>query len=319
MPKVMRIARHFAAVVVPFAADDSVDEAGLRSVCRHCLSMAGVDGLVVNAHAGEVDLLSTEERLLVLRIALEEASKQGAKVVAGVVPVPGSTSGAIMEARAMQSGGAHGLLLLGPSSFGRGVEFVPEAGEAYVRAVASAVTIPIIYFISGALSGINHTPELVRRLCGVDGVVGAKDTMWSPQGFDTNRKVYRGLDKDFDVLTGNDNCVFYNFVGGADGTLLILNTVLGGEIVRMFDLVQAGDIGAARAIHERYERLVEMLFARPMIKMPARHKHILQYWGVISSARTRAPLPGLSSEEGAALIAECDSLGLPRFNSRAAA
>ena len=72
-----RVGQHLAALVVPFKANLEIDQEGLRAVCRHMLTDEGIDGIVVNAHAGEVDTLTTEERELVVQIASAEARAHG--------------------------------------------------------------------------------------------------------------------------------------------------------------------------------------------------------------------------------------------------
>jgi 4-hydroxy-tetrahydrodipicolinate synthase len=305
-----RVGRHLAAVVVPFKDDLSIDEPAFRRVCRHVLEVEGIDGIVVNAHAGEVDTLSADERRRLTRITAEEAKSVGKKAVCGILPQPGSYDNAVAMARWAQEDGADLLLLLGPPGFGRGVDMVPEIAGEYTRAVAQSVTIPIIYFTAGALSGINYTPDVIRRICSVDGVVAVKDTMWSPQGFDTNLAMLRKLGRKTAVLSGNDNCVFYNYIAGADGTLLILHCVMALQLIRMFDLVRSNDVRTAKAIDADHEELVRLLFARPMLRMPTRVKHVLKIRGVIPNAVTRPPVPGLETKEAAAIEAELRRLGL---------
>lgn len=300
--------RHLAALVVPFDSDLEIDEAGLRAVCRHVLRTDGVDGLVVNANAGEVDALTVAERLRVLTIAREEARARGKTVIAGVVPVPDSHRGAVDTAREMEAAGADGLLLLGPKTFARGVDAVPDLAEQYAREVASAVAIPIVYFMQGPLSGINYTPDLVSRICSVDNIVAVKDTMWTPQGYDANLRAIRKLGRGVAVLSGNDNCLFHNFNSGADGTLLILHCVMAQAVIDMYDAIAANDLNRARAIHERFEPLVQLLFARPMLKMASRVKHVLRLLGVIGNDVARLPVPGVTPAESEALSTQVRTL-----------
>lgn len=307
-----RIGRHLAALVVPFKSNSDIDEAALKRVCKFMLDVDGIDGLVVNANAGEVDALSEEERVQVLRIARDEAHAAGKLVVGGVVPFPGTNAAAARTAKTMEQEGADALLLLGPTSFARGVDAMPEVAGQYARDVASAVKVPIIYFMQGPMSGINYTPETVRQICSVDNIVAIKDTMWTPQGFDTNLKLLRKLGRDTVVLSGNDNCLFHNFNSDADGTLLILHLVMARAILDMEKAVLANDLLAARAIHERHEALVGLLFARPMLKMASRVKFALVQMGVIPSDATRLPVPPVSAEEGKAIAAQLSQLGLSR-------
>jgi len=306
------VGRHLAALVVPFTASLEIDDRALRAVCREMLAIEGIDGIVVNAHAGEVDTLTAEERVHVLEIAAAEAKAHGKKIVGGVLPQPASYRVAQAMARDAEAAGADSLLLLGPAGFGRGVDLVPEVAAEYTRAVASAVSIPIIYFTAGALSGINYTPEVVKQICSVDGVAAVKDTMWSPQGFEASRKAILSLGRDVAVLSGNDNCLLPTFVSGADGTLLILHCVMAEAIIAMYDAVAANDLHAARAISDRYDHLVTLLFQRPMLKMPARFKYLMHLKGVIPNDLTRPPVPALSAAEGSALAAAAREVGYLR-------
>jgi len=316
MPKT-DVGKHLAAVVAPFKSDLSLDEHALRRVCRHVLELGGIDALVVNAHASEVDSMTTEERVRMVEVAGEESRAKNRKIVSGVVPFPGSNAGAVATARAMEKAGADSLLLLGPGWFTWGVQMLPEVVETYVRDVASAVSVPVLYFVAGDYTGIKYTPELVQRICSVDNVVGIKDTMWTPQGFDANLKAIRGLGKPMEVLTGNDTCLYENFLSGADGTLLILHCLLGAPIMEMFDAVKKGDTGRGLNIHRTYERLVELLFQPPMIRMPSKMKYALSLIGVLPEATTRPPVPPPSDEEKEAIRAEMERLGF--FDAKTAA
>jgi len=302
------IGRHLAALVVPFNNNLEVDTKALAAICRHVLRTKEIDALVVNANAGEVDALTEEERLVVLRVARDIAHAAGKKVVAGVVPVPDSNAGATRTARSMQDEGADALLLLGPKTFARGVDAAPDVAEGYARDVAAAVKIPIIYFMQGPLSGINYTPELVQRICGVEGISAVKDTMWTPQGYDTNLRAIRRLNRAVSVLTGNDNCLFHNFCSGADGTLLVLHCVMADAVAAMYAAVERNDLDRARQIHEEYEPFVAALFQRPMLKMASRVKHVLHVMGVIPNNLTRAPVPVVSKDEAAALATHVNRL-----------
>jgi 4-hydroxy-tetrahydrodipicolinate synthase len=305
-----QIGRHLAAIVVPFKDTLDIDEPAFRKHCRDMLAIAGIDGIVVNANASEVDTMDHHERVRLVEIAAEEAHAAGKIVVSGVTPQPGSYKVAATMAKDAEKAGADALLLLGPAIFGRGVELVPEVAEQFTRAVANAVSLPIIYFVAGALSGINYTPDVVKRICSVDQVVAIKDTMWSPQGFDVNLRLLRDMKRGTKHFSGNDNCFFYNFVAGADGTLLVLHCVMGKEIVAMFDHTTANNVAEARRINEIYEPLVALLFARPMLKMPTRIKHVLQVRGQIEHTFTRAPVPPLTPAEADAITKEVRKIDL---------
>jgi 4-hydroxy-tetrahydrodipicolinate synthase len=62
----------FPAIILPLNQDYSIDEEGLRYHVQRVAGVSGVNGIVCNAHASEVTLLTREERKRVLRIVIEE-------------------------------------------------------------------------------------------------------------------------------------------------------------------------------------------------------------------------------------------------------
>ncbi len=306
----MPIGQHLAAVPIAFAPDGKIDVEACRRIFRHMLLTPSIDALVVNANAGEVESLTLEERDYVLKIAVEEAKRFSKRVVNGVAAFPASNEGAAQRARVSQNLGADAILLISPSGFARGVELIPDVMSDYVGAVSNAIDIPIIYFVAGAASGVNHTPEIVRRIALTPKVAAIKDTMWTPQGFDANLRAVRAARDSVNVLSGNDNCLLQNFISGADGTLLVLHLVMGPAIIDMFDAVSRGDLKTALDIHRRHERLVELLFARPILPMPSRIKFALKLMGVLDNARTRSPVPALTAREEEAISVEVEKLKL---------
>jgi 4-hydroxy-tetrahydrodipicolinate synthase len=293
------IGPHLAALVVPFTAQDTVDEAALRGLIRYVAGTRIMNGVVVNAHAGEVASLTLDERRVVIEVAVEEAHRHGLQVVAGIDPHPDTHLGAIRMGKEIEAAGADAILLMAPKWFSWGI--TPEVVHGYVKALADHVQTPLLFFTMGAYSGVHYTPEMVRRVADVPRVIGVKDTMWSTDGFEANLRVLREVPRPFTVLTGNDTHLFYNFLAGADGTLLILNVLYPEIVVEMFDGVRAGDIQRARNAHQRQEELARLLFAPPMLKMVPRMKEALVLLGRLPRADVRPPLPRLGPQERAAL------------------
>ncbi len=293
------IGPHLAALVVPFTPRDEVDEAALRGLIRYVAGTKLMHGVVVNAHAGEVASLTLAERRRVVEIMVDEAHRHRLQAVAGIDPHPATYAGTVQMGQEIEAMGADAILLMAPSWFTWGI--TPDVVHDYVKALADGVKTPILFFTMGAYSGVNYTPEIVRRVAEVQGVVGVKDTMWSTDGFEANLRALRQVPRPFTVLTGNDVHLFYNFLAGADGTLLILNVLYPEIVMEMFDGVRSGDIQRARNAHQRQEELARLLFAPPMLKMVPRMKEALAMLGRLPRADVRPPLPRLAAEERAAL------------------
>jgi 4-hydroxy-tetrahydrodipicolinate synthase len=301
--------RHLAACVVPFRDDGKIDSGGLRSQMDFLLDTGLMTGLVVNAHAGEGDSLTRLERQEVIELAVEAARAGGFTTVAAISPSPATTEAAVEMAREAGEAGADAVMLLGPSWFTWGIG--PEDVYRYTATVAEEGRVPIIYFVTGAYAGVHYTPEIVGRLCEAPGVIGIKDTMWNTQGFEANLKAVQDSGRDIQVLTGNDTILFYNFLAGAEGTLLVLHTLFPEMIVEMFEAVQSGDINRAKSINDRLAPAANALFAPPMIKAIPRLKEGLVWAGRMETARVRAPLPEISGEERKALQAILEATTVP--------
>src|SRR3990172_11765419 len=84
------LGNHLAPCVVPYTKDYEIDERDLRRHIQYLASIPGMNGVVVNPHAGEVYSQSREERLRILEIGVD-ALKGRSKVVAGGGPPPGTT------------------------------------------------------------------------------------------------------------------------------------------------------------------------------------------------------------------------------------
>ncbi|MDA1000842.1 MAG: dihydrodipicolinate synthase family protein [bacterium] len=280
--------RHLAACVVPFTKSGEIDREGLETQVAELAETGLMSGFVVNAHAGEGDSLTYEERMQVVEIVARTAKPRGHLTVAGISPYPDTTEGAIRVSSDSQERGADASLMMAPCWFSWGID--GPLVRRFCEEVLEAVDLPMIFFVMGAYSGVNYTTEIVREVCQIPGVVGVKDTTWATASFEKNLHGVRELDRDVAILTGNDTILFYNFLAGADGTLLIFHTLCPELIVGMFNAVREGNIAHAKELHEKIDRLARVIFEPPMINMVPRMKAALYLSGKLPSMAVRAPL-----------------------------
>ena len=142
-----------AAIVTPFRADFSVDEASLRRYVGWLVDQR-VRGLAVNVDTGEGPHLFPEERLRILEIIVEEVRGRAA-VVAGMAPTFTSLAGEVAQRTAAI--GADALLVF-PLSAYQGEPLDPDLPARYHAAIAEASGLPLIAFqLQPALGGVNFT------------------------------------------------------------------------------------------------------------------------------------------------------------------
>lgn len=109
--------RLYCTVVTPFHEDYTLDEAAFRHFLRHFLRPAflEVGGLIINPEAGEIGLLSRDEKRRLVEIALEEAGGR-LPVFAGVAGL--RTEETVAVARDAKELGVTGLFLCPPMGSG---------------------------------------------------------------------------------------------------------------------------------------------------------------------------------------------------------
>ena len=113
----------YPAIILPLNPDFSIDEEGLRQHVRNVIGIPGVNGIVCNAHASEVTLLTREEKKKVMEIVCAEV-KGKIPVISGVYAE--GTELAKEAALDAKKWGADALLIAPPFSFFWGANRYPE-------------------------------------------------------------------------------------------------------------------------------------------------------------------------------------------------
>src|SRR5215207_8338365 len=139
-----------------------IDPAGhIRTdvLARLCddLIKAGVHGLTPLGSTGEFAYLNAAQRAAVVQTTIE-AAKGRVPVIAGVAST--STADAVAQARAYQKLGADGILAIMEAYFP-----ISDAGiEAYFRAIADAVDIPVVIYTNPQFQRSDLTLDVIERL-----------------------------------------------------------------------------------------------------------------------------------------------------------
>ena len=156
------------ALVTPFRADLSLDEAALRRLVRRQIE-AGINFLVPCGTTGESPTLTRAEHLRVVEITLEEAK--------GKVPVL-ARRGRLQHRGSDRTGaasceqlGADGILSVTPY-YNKPTQ---EGLYQHYKAIAAAVQLPIIVYSVQGRTGVNVEPATLARLAAIDNIVGVKE------------------------------------------------------------------------------------------------------------------------------------------------
>jgi 4-hydroxy-tetrahydrodipicolinate synthase len=237
------------ALVTPFRQDLSLDEAGVRRLARRQLD-GGVNFLVPCGTTGESPTLSQAEQRRVVEITLEEARGR-APVLAGAGG--NDTAHVIALAREFKELGADGILSVSPY-YNKPTQ---EGLYQHFKAIAEAVSLPIILYNIPGRTGVNIEPTTVKRLAEIDNIVGVKEA----SGNISQMAVLLDMLPDtFLVLSGDDGVTLPLLALGGRGLISVVSNEIPGEMTRLVQLALANDFAGARAIQRRYFRLMEVNF-----------------------------------------------------------
>src|ERR1700710_1085671 len=182
------------ALVTPFQKDRSLDEPALRKLVQRQID-AGINFLVPCGTTGESPTLTRAEHLRVVEITLEE-SKDKVPVLAGAGGY--NTAEVIELAREVEKLGAQGILSVTPY-YNKPTQ---EGLYQHYKAIATAVSVPIVVYSVQGRTGINVEPSTLKRLSAIDNIVGVKEASGNVSQM---ARVIHEVPSDFDVLCGDDS------------------------------------------------------------------------------------------------------------------
>lgn len=237
------------ALVTPFRRDLSLDEEALRRLLRRQID-AGIDFLVPCGTTGESPTLSNEEQVRVVKITVEEARGK-VPVVAGA---GGNNTAHVIEmAREFASCGATGILSVAPY-YNKPTQ---EGLYQHYKALAEAVSLPIIVYNIPGRTGVNIEPSTLLRLVQIENIVGVKEASGNISQMAT---ILAAMPKDFAVLSGDDGITLPLMVLGGRGVISVASNEIPAEMTRIAKLANANDFAAARELHNRWFPLMEVNF-----------------------------------------------------------
>jgi 4-hydroxy-tetrahydrodipicolinate synthase len=146
----------FPYLVSPTTADGRIKTDVLGKLCDDMIK-AGVHGVTPLGSTGEFAYLSREQRTTVVTATVEATAKR-VPVIAGVAST--STADAVAQAKSYQALGADGILAILEAYFP-----VKDAQvEAYFRAIADAVDIPVVIYTNPNFQRSDLTLDVIARL-----------------------------------------------------------------------------------------------------------------------------------------------------------
>lgn len=295
-----------AATIVPMTPDFGIDEAKLAAHLASVASTPGINGLLVNGHAGENFVLSLAEKQRVVELAREHAPKD-CLVVSGVNHE--SSLEAAREAAALEQAGADGLLVFPPNSWALG--HADDCVIEHHRLIRDATTVPLMLYAAPVGAGaMAYVPSLLERLVADSRFVAIKEGSWEVATYEQNLRLIRKLRPEFVVLGSGDEHLLTSYLVGSAGSQVSLACVVPELVVTLWNAAEAGDWERARAAHAKlYPLAVAIYRDAPGGRATVRLKACLKLLGRLSCDAVRPPQPSASSNELQALEQALRSAG----------
>jgi len=281
----------FPPVVTPFKEDGSVDyDTYAKLVDFH--AKGGSAGVVVTGTTGEPSALTTDERILLVKVAIDAAVKR-----IQVVAATGTQNHAdtVVMTEAATRAGADALLIVTPY-------FIrpPQRGlEAYYLDLCKRTDLPVmIYHIPGR-AAVNVTAETVVRIAdAAPNLVGIKHAV---SELSLVSDLIARLGTEFRIHVGLEDLSFPMVCLGAHGLMNAVGNLLPGKVQELYAVTAAGDLKRGRALHYELWELNQAIF---FDTNPIPMKYMMMRLGLLPNEVHRLPMVSTTPE----LRAKCDGV-----------
>jgi 4-hydroxy-tetrahydrodipicolinate synthase len=238
------------AIVTPFKNNGSaLDENKLKELVKFQVDN-GTSMIVPCGTTGESATLSIEEHERVIDIVVEAA-----KPKAGVMAGTGSnnTAEAIELTSHAKKAGADAALIITPY-YNKPTQ---EGIYRHFKALSDSVDLPLIAYNIASRTGVNITPDTMKRLSELKNVVGVKEASGDLSQMSEIRNV---CSKDFRLISGDDALTLPVLSIGGCGVISVAANIIPRDVSDMVKAFMDGDLEKARSLHYKMLPLVKAMF-----------------------------------------------------------
>ncbi|GAN81795.1 4-hydroxy-tetrahydrodipicolinate synthase [Acidocella aminolytica] len=285
----------FTALVTPMHEDGRIDdEAYIRLIDWQIAE--GTNGIVPVGTTGESPTLSHEEHKQVVDLAVK-AAKGRVPVMAGAGS--NSTAEAIGLARYAEKAGADAVLVVTPY-YNKPTQ---EGLYRHFKAVAEAVSIPLLIYNIPGRSVIDMSVETMARLAEIKNIVGVKD---ATANLARPLHTTRACGEVFIQLSGEDHTALAYLASGGHGCISVTSNVAPKLCADMQAAWTKGDVKTAMAIQQRLVPLHDAMFCE---SNPGPVKYAASLLG-FGANHVRLPLAPVSAASAERVKAAMRDVGL---------
>jgi len=275
------------ALVTPFKRDGSIDEPALRALVEWQIE-SKIDFLLPCGTTGETPTLSRDEWLRVIDITISVA-KGRVPIMAGATS--NSTADAVEKAKTVAARAGVDSILTANPYYNKPTQ---EGQYQHFKAIAEAVSKPIVIYNIPGRAGANLEPATLARLAQLPNIVGVKEASGNISQI---AEVCATVPADFLVFSGDDAITLPVIALGGVGIISVASNEIPMEMAAMTRLALENKWTDARYLQRKYFALMQANFIE---SNPIPVKAVLAMMGKIEE-NYRLPLVPMRPENRAKL------------------
>lgn len=295
----MKLEGTTVAMVTPYTENDEIDEEGIRENINYLIEK-GVNGILAAGTTGESATVSHDEHRKLVDILIDEVNGR-------VTTIAGAGSNSSKEALGLvkhaEDTGADAALVITPYYN----KPQPHGLYEHYKLMNDSTDIPIVVYNVPSRTGTDIDVDTIGKVAQLDNIVAIKEA--NPD-LDKVSKIIKKMDeignKDFTVLSGNDDLTLPMIAMGAKGVISVVGNVDPARMSQMVSYALDGDFEAAAKMHYELYDLMKVLFIETN---PVPAKTALNLMGR-PSGDVRLPLAPLKEENKAKLKEVLEKLDL---------
>jgi 4-hydroxy-tetrahydrodipicolinate synthase len=283
------------AIITPFTSDDQVNYDVFGSLIDFHIT-SGTAAIIVSGTTGESATLSKAEKLELFRFSVEYA-KGRIQIIAGTGS--NNTKESIELSKEAETIGVDGLLLVTPY-YNKPTQ---EGLFAHYKAIADAVSIPIILYNVPGRTSINLLPETVVRLAAIPNIQAIKE---ASHDLVQIKELFGLIDSSFIIYSGNDDQTQEILEMGGLGVISVTANVDPKRVADQINYYFSGHVDKARQIGNDLIEFHESMFVE---SNPVPAKTLLRWMGY-EVGSVRLPLVELQPESAQKLRSISQEFGV---------
>lgn len=289
----MNFGKIITAMVTPFDELNQINVEATKQLIDHLIAN-GSDAIVVGGTTGESPTLSTEEKLLLFKTAVDHVNGR-ITVIAGTGS--NNTQASIQLTEQAANLGVDAVMLVAPY-YNRPSQ---EGLYQHFKAIAESTKLPIMLYNVPGRSAVTIEVETTLRLAQIPNIVSMKE---ASEDLDEMAKLIDAAPSGFTVYSGDDSLTLPVLAIGGNGVVSVASHIFGNEMQRMVESFEKGQVQAAATLHRQLLPGMKALFAAPN---PVPVKTALDKY-YVRTGTVRLPLIPLTTEQESALYSTLDAI-----------